>query len=303
MQRLRKYPRNYSWLMSPSFDGYCKAGCSLDWAREGGKFANPLPGHPLVVVEGACGTFTLENGVTRVSTNLYSNLNVEYMESKVLMGKLVGKQLDARTIKWKLVKNSFYFDHFGHRWYAIEFTGKKELEFTLDNRPCFIRADETILSSLNGLLIRVLLEVVLRLPLKRILVVNDDEECPLLLTYEKLFEVYFYSGRKRIERHSCPTNHDNDGYVLVDRIFEDEPLIYPADFPISEGTKKDLHDGVMLLFPQPTLLDEFSSVKGDIHARGDNTQEHLKEDEGCTPVLVRRPKSANRGRGSARRDG
>ncbi|KAM1258899.1 hypothetical protein EV1_038018 [Malus domestica] len=58
------------------------------WAN---KFANPLLGQPLGVVEGACGTFTMENGITRVSTNLYSNLNVEYMDSRVLMGKLVGK--------------------------------------------------------------------------------------------------------------------------------------------------------------------------------------------------------------------
>lgn len=59
--------------------------------------------------------FTLESSVTRVSTNLYSNLNVEYMKSRVLMGKMVGKELDAKTIKWKLgltwdekVKNLFY---------------------------------------------------------------------------------------------------------------------------------------------------------------------------------------------------
>ncbi|TQD94870.1 hypothetical protein C1H46_019508 [Malus baccata] len=45
------------------------------------------------------------------------------MKCRVLMGKLVGKQLDAKTIKWKLgltwgdrVKNPFYLDHFGHRW-------------------------------------------------------------------------------------------------------------------------------------------------------------------------------------------
>lgn len=51
------------------------------------------------------------------------------MDSRVLIGKLVGQQLDAMTIKWKLgltwrdkVKNPFYLDHFGHRWYAIEFT-------------------------------------------------------------------------------------------------------------------------------------------------------------------------------------
>lgn len=55
----------------------------------------------------------------------------------------------------------------------------------------FIRANETTLFGLNGLFIRVLYEVDLRLPLKRILVVNDDEECPLFLSYEKLFKVCF----------------------------------------------------------------------------------------------------------------
>lgn len=80
-------------------------------------------------------------------------------------------------------------------------------------------------------------------------------------------------------------------------IFEDEPLIYPANFPISEETNKDLHDRVMILFPQPILVDEFSSAEGDIHAGGDNTQEHLEENEGCTPVPVRRARSAIRGRG------
>lgn len=62
------------------------------------------------------------------------------------MGKLVGKQLDARTIKWRLwltwgsrVKNPFYLDHFGHKWYAIEFTNEEELEFALDNRPWYVR--------------------------------------------------------------------------------------------------------------------------------------------------------------------
>ncbi|KAM1149840.1 hypothetical protein ACFX15_029435 [Malus domestica] len=66
------------------------------------RFTSPHPGQPLVVVEGFKGTFTLESGVTRVSTSLYSNLKVEHMETRVLMGKLVGKQIEARTIKWKL---------------------------------------------------------------------------------------------------------------------------------------------------------------------------------------------------------
>lgn len=66
------------------------------------RFASPQPDQPLVVVEGSKGTFTLESEVTRVSTSLCLSLNVEHMESKVLMGKLVGKQIEARTIKWKL---------------------------------------------------------------------------------------------------------------------------------------------------------------------------------------------------------
>lgn len=73
---------------------------------------------------------------------------------------------------------------------------------------------------------RVLLEVDLRLPLKRILVVNDDEECPFLMSYKKLFEICFYRGRKQTDKHSCPADFDNDGCLLVDKIFEDEPLVY-----------------------------------------------------------------------------
>lgn len=101
-------------------------------------FASPQPGQPPVVVEGARGTFTLESGVTRVSTSLFSNLNVE--------GMLVGKQIEAKTIKWKLglpwgsgVKNPSYLDHFGHHRYAREFTEQEEMEYVLDNRPWYVR--------------------------------------------------------------------------------------------------------------------------------------------------------------------
>lgn len=74
------------------------------------------------------------------------------------------------------------------------------------------------MSGLNGLFVRVLLEVDLRLPFKVILVVNDNEECPLLLSYEMLFEMCFYCGRKCSERHSCTADYDNDGCLLMDKI-------------------------------------------------------------------------------------
>ncbi|KAM1063554.1 hypothetical protein ACFX10_027650 [Malus domestica] len=96
---------------------------------------------------------------------------------------------------------------------------------------------------------------------------------------------------------------DNDGCLLVDRIFEDGPFVCPTDFPISEETKEELHDGVMLLFPQHILVDEFSFAEGKVHAHGDSTQEQLKEEKGWTPVLVMRGRSANRGRSLASGDG
>ncbi|KAM1181480.1 hypothetical protein EV1_000075 [Malus domestica] len=234
------------------------------------------------------------------------------------MGKLVGKELDARTIKWKLgltwdarVKNLFYLDHFRYKWYAIEFTDEEKLEFELENRPWYVRgqilhmekANETTLYRINGLVVRVLLKVDLRPPLKRILVVNDDEECLLLLSYEKLFEVCFYCGMRRIDKHACPTDYDNDGCLLVDRILEDAMLVCPADFPMSDETKSELHDGVMLLFPQPNLLDEFGSTDRETPIRGENVQEHNEEEEDWNIVSVRRSRNVNRGRSSAHSDG
>ncbi|KAB2631867.1 hypothetical protein D8674_038656 [Pyrus ussuriensis x Pyrus communis] len=240
-------------------------------------FAKPLLSQPPVVVEGARGTFTLESGVPQVSTSLFSNLNVEYMEGRVLMGKLMGKQLDARTIKWKLgltwwdrVKQPFYLDNFGHRWYVVEleFRDEEELKFALDHKPWVPvqYRDAEILKDITQLLD-------LRLPLKRLIVVNDDKDCLFLLSYEKLFQIYFYCGQMHSERHSCPVDFDNDVCLLVDRIFEDEPVIFPENFPVSDETKNDLQEGVMLVFPQPTLVDEFGHSEGDGLSQRANVQD------------------------------
>lgn len=59
-----------------------------------------------------------------------------------------------------------------------------------------LRVDEVTLG-LNGLFVKVLLEVDLRFLLKHVLIVNQDEDCPILLSYEKHFEVCFYCGRMR----------------------------------------------------------------------------------------------------------
>lgn len=99
----------------------------------------------VVVVEKAFGTFTMEKGVTRVSTTLYSTVNVEHMQARVMRGKMFGQPLKARLIKWKLgliwkndVKYTFYLDHYGMKWFALEFTDNVDLEYVFNNHPRYV---------------------------------------------------------------------------------------------------------------------------------------------------------------------
>lgn len=57
------------------------------------------------------------------------------------MGNMFGQPLEARLIKWKLgllwkndVKHTFYLDHYGRKWLALEFTG-----VCSNNRPWYVR--------------------------------------------------------------------------------------------------------------------------------------------------------------------
>lgn len=121
----------------------CFEGYISSWENP---FLVPQPGHDPVVVEKAMITFTVERGVTRLNTHLFFSINVEHMLSRVLMGKMFGQPLNARLIKWKLrllwkneVNNTFYLDHFGRKWFALEFTDEDDLKFVLKNRPWYVR--------------------------------------------------------------------------------------------------------------------------------------------------------------------
>ncbi|KAB2617222.1 hypothetical protein D8674_013091 [Pyrus ussuriensis x Pyrus communis] len=137
----------------------------------------------------------------------------------------------------------------------------------------FIRFDENFLSVLNGLFVRVLLKMDLRLPLKKVMVINDEDGTPVLLSYEKLFKVYFYGGQMRSEDHTCLAVEDKDGWLLVDKFFDDESLVYPAGAKIYEETGQELHWGrrVMLVFPQPVLEEDVNlKYEDDVKVRDQN---------------------------------
>lgn len=57
------------------------------------------------------------------------------------MGKMLGQPLEAKLIKWKLrllwknkVKNTFYLDHYGKKWFVVEFTDEADPKNLKANR-------------------------------------------------------------------------------------------------------------------------------------------------------------------------
>lgn len=99
--------------------------------------------------------------------------------------------------------------------------------------------------------------------LQRILMVNDNDDNPILLSYEKMFEMCCYYERMRVEERSCHVVEHNDGCFLLNKIFKEEPLVCLFEIVINEDTLRELHDGVMLFFPQPALVDDNAFVEGE----------------------------------------
>lgn len=283
----------------------------------------------------------MERGVTKVNATIYSDMNVEHMKSRVLMGNKFGQPLEARLIKWKLgllwrneVKSNFFLDHYGRKWFVVEFSDDVDLEYVLNHRPSYVRGqifhlerwtyefrdldlinklvvwarlsrlpvkykdehiiktiaqplgdivkvDEIILG-LNGVFVKVLVEMDLRFPLKRALIVNDDDDHPMLGSYNKLFEVCFYCGKRRLDGHTCMENDVEDGCFLIERAFDDEPLIFPKDTKVDEDLKDALHGDVMLCFPM-VVNNEDKAEDGEeqcVRMSGD-----LQDEEGLTTVV------------------
>lgn len=50
----------------------------------------------------------------------------------------------------------------------------------------------------------------------------------------------------------------------MNKIFKDEPLVCLSEIVINEDTNRELHDGVMLFFPQPAMVDDNASGEGEI---------------------------------------
>ncbi|KAB2608378.1 S2-RNase [Pyrus ussuriensis x Pyrus communis] len=125
-----------------------------------------------------------------------------------------------------------------------------------------LKVDEVTLNP-NGVFVRVLVEVDLRVHLKRVLIINDDDDdCPFLVSYEKLFEVCFYCEHRRPDGHICLEYEVDDRCFLIERMFEEEPAIFLEDTNVDADIREALHDDVMLCFPVALLPEEnFTETK------------------------------------------
>ncbi|KAM1636555.1 hypothetical protein ACFX13_014751 [Malus domestica] len=153
-----------------------------------------------------------------------------------------------------------------------------------------LKVDEVTLNP-NGVFVRVLVEVDLRVHLKRVLIINDDDDCPILVSYEKLFEACFYYDHMRPDGHIFLEYEMDDRCFLIERMFEDEPAISPEDTNVDDDINEPLHDDVMLCFPVALLPEENFMETKEV---GQIMVVEPQENEGWTTVVLKWKKKAER---------
>ncbi|KAL6145049.1 hypothetical protein ACLB2K_055737 [Fragaria x ananassa] len=123
------------------------------------------------------------------------------------------------------------------------------------------------------------MEIDLRTPLKRTLVIRDEEEedmsipwnlridpARVLVSYEAIFEVCFECGSHRHKIRNCPFRLVENHFVLVDRE-ESDADVEPAGVEADPLIRDFVSERVMAYFPQPA--DENQDLDGPEVPPGD----------------------------------
>ncbi|XP_061999123.1 uncharacterized protein LOC133716426 [Rosa rugosa] len=118
----------------------------------------------------------------------------------------------------------------------------------------FIKLDEATTQGSQCIFARVCLEIDIRHPLTRILVIHteDDLDDPVSVrvSYEGLFVVCFQCGSHKHKINTCPFRVREEDFILVDR-FSDDDEVEPSEKELAPEIKALLSDKVMAVFPQP----------------------------------------------------
>lgn len=102
----------------------------------------------------------------------------------------------------------------------------------------FIRLDGATLLGTQGLFARICVELDLRVPLKRSIVIHvegeDDERVRTFVPYEGLFAVCFQCGSHRHRINRSPLHVREEDFLLMDRNSDDDE-VEPADKELPAG--------------------------------------------------------------------
>ncbi|TQD86331.1 hypothetical protein C1H46_028089 [Malus baccata] len=100
----------------------------------------------------------------------------------------------------------------------------------------------------------------------------------------------------RLEGHVCPEIKADDGCFMIDKVFYDDPSVYLEDVVVDNDVKQN---DVMLCFPNPTIVEEYTEVEES----GQHVEDMGLEEEGWTIVVPRwRKKVDNRKMGDSSKD-
>ncbi|KAL6206448.1 hypothetical protein ACLB2K_023696 [Fragaria x ananassa] len=129
----------------------------------------------------------------------------------------------------------------------------------------FIKLDEKTKNTENYMFARACIEIDLRTPLKRVLVVHEEDEgdlefnmvskpVKLYVSYEGIFEVCFECGSHKHKFWECPNKKKDNHFVLVDRAESDND-VEPEELEVDPEIKSLSNKEIMLYFPLPIKTD------------------------------------------------
>ncbi|KAL6226019.1 hypothetical protein ACLB2K_004867 [Fragaria x ananassa] len=195
------------------------------------------------------------------------------------------------------------------------------IEATVGVLGRFIKVDDRTLNGDNYIFARLKMEIDLRTPLKRILVIRDEEEedmsipwnlridpARVLVSYEVIFEACFECGSHRHKIRNSPFRLvENHCFVLVDRE-ESDADVEPVGVEANPLIRDFVSEIVMAYFPLP--VDENQDLNGpevppvDLNPPSPGWTTVQKAAKGKEKVVLGNPKNGdmrfNRGVGSSR---
>lgn len=119
----------------------------------------------------------------------------------------------------------------------------------------YIRVDEATAMGDHYIFSRVCIELDLKFPLKRVIVLHpenqEDEVSRNRVSYEALFEICFIFGNFSHRFAACPMRLADRHFILVDRL-DNEPVVHPPKMQQLEEVQNLISNDSLVIFPQPT---------------------------------------------------